>query len=273
MKTKAYSMMLVYSWLFLFGLVPLGCIFALSFLSDDPEHMAALPLTFHNYSALVSPLFSKVLLRSLVMAGSTTTLCLFLAYPLSYIIMKSRWKTTWLFLIIIPFWTNSLIRIYSLIAVLKVHGVLNTMLLKLHMIAEPLALLYTNFSVLCGMVYNLLPFMVLPIFANMERFDFRLIEAAQDLGASKLTTFFRVFLPHTYSGILAGSLLVFLPAMTLFYIPDILGGARSVLLGNLIQHQFLGAQNWPQGAATSMIITLMLTGILSFYRPKLKEVA
>ena len=110
--------------------------------------------------------------------------------------------------------------------------------------------------------------MVLPIFSNMERFDFCLLEAAQDLGASKLLMFFRVFLPNTISGIIAGSLMVFLPAMTLFYIPNVLGGARSILLGNLIQNQFLTAQNWPQGAATSMLITFVLILVLCFYRPK-----
>ncbi len=267
MNTKPYSIFFIFGWLFLFGFVPLGCIFLLSFLTNDQAHMATLPWTFHNYTELMTPSFSKILWRSTLMASTTTLLCLLLAYPLSYIIVKSKHQTLWLFLIIIPFWTSSLIRIYSLIAILKIHGILNTLLIKLHIISHPIAFLYSNFAVICGMVYNLLPFMVLPIFSNMERFDFCLLEAAQDLGASRLIVFFKVFLPNTFSGIVVGSLMVFLPSMTLFYIPDILGGARSVLLGNLIQQQFLGAENWPQGAATSMLITIIFTLVLCFHRP------
>ena len=155
-----------------------------------------------------------------------------------------------------------MVRTYALIAILKLNGVLNTILLKCHIIHQPLSLLYTNFAVISGLVYNLFPFMVLPIFNNMERFDFRLIEAAKDLGANRLNIFFRVFLPNTANGVISGCLLVFLPAMTLFYIPNVLGGARSVLLGNMIQTQFLNLENWPQGAATSMTLTLALVVIL-----------
>lgn len=268
MKTKPFSIFIIYAWLVIFGLIPIALIFVVSCLSDNSLHLASLPWTFDNYTALLTPEFVKVIWRSLLIASSTTLLCLLLAYPLSYIIVKSKYQTLWLFLIIIPFWTSSLIRIYSLIAILKIHGLLNTLLLKLHIISHPIAFLYSNSAVMFGLVYNLLPFMVLPIFSNMERFDFCLLEAAQDLGASKLLMFFRVFLPNTISGIIAGSLMVFLPAMTLFYIPNVLGGARSILLGNLIQNQFLTAQNWPQGAATSMLITFVLILVLCFYRPK-----
>ena len=268
MKIKPFSIYFIYTWLILFGLIPIGLIFVVSYLTDNSLHLATLPVTIDNYTALISPLFAKVLWRSAVMAGSATFLCLILAYPLSYILVKSKYQTLWLFLIIIPFWTSSLIRTYSLISILKIHGLLNTLLLKLHLISEPIVFLYSNFAVMCGLVYNLLPFMVLPIFSNMERFDFCLIEAAQDLGANRWVIFFRVFLPNTLSGVLAGSLMVFLPAMTLFYIPDILGGARSVLMGNLIQNQFLVVENWPQGAAISMVLTLILMVLLCFYRPK-----
>ncbi|MEI6094915.1 MAG: ABC transporter permease subunit [Gammaproteobacteria bacterium] len=268
MKIKPFSIYFIYTWLILFGLIPIGLIFVVSYLTDNSLHLATLPVTIDNYTALISPLFAKVLWRSALMAGSATFLCLILAYPLSYILVKSKYQTLWLFLIIIPFWTSSLIRTYSLISILKIHGLLNTVLLKLHLISEPIVFLYSNFAVMCGLVYNLLPFMVLPIFSNMERFDFCLIEAAQDLGANRWVIFFRVFLPNTLSGVLAGSLMVFLPAMTLFYIPDILGGARSVLMGNLIQNQFLVVENWPQGAAISMVLTIILMVLLCFYRPK-----
>lgn len=268
MKIKPFSIYFVFTWLILFGLIPIGLIFVVSCLTDNSLHLAALPFTTHNYTALLSPLFLKVMWRSVMMAGSVTFICFLLAYPLSYLLLKSKYQTLWLFLIIIPFWTSSLIRTYSLISILKVHGLFNTLLLKLHIISQPVVFLYSNFAVLYGLVYNLLPFMVLPIFSNMERFDFCLIEAAHDLGANRWITFFRVFLPNTFPGIIAGSLMVFLPAMTLFYIPDILGGARSVLLGNLIQNQFFVVENWPQGAATSMVLTLILIISLCFYRPK-----
>nr|WP_019216494.1 ABC transporter permease [Legionella tunisiensis] len=202
----------------------------------------------------------------------TTGCCLLIAYPFSYLLVKSKHQSLLLLLIIIPFWTSSLVRTYSLIAILKSKGIINAILLKLHLIDTPLALLYSNFAVISGLVYNLFPFMVLPIFTNMERFDFKLIEAAKDLGANKWAIFFRVFLPNTASGIIAGCLLVLLPAMTLFYIPNVLGGARSILLGNLIQDQFLVLENWPQGAATSVILTVLLLILLIIYRRQSKEV-
>lgn len=271
MKTKPISIYIIYIWATLFGLIPIGFVFVVSFLSDHPLHLASLPFTLENYTSLLSPLFAKVLWRSTVMAGTATFLCLLLAYPLSYILIKSKYQTIWLFLIIIPFWTSSLIRTYSLISILKVHGLINTLLMQLHLISQPITFLYTNFAVMCGLVYNLLPFMVLPIFSNMERFDFCLIEAAQDLGANRWIIFFRIFLPNTLPGIVAGSLMVFLPAMTLFYIPDILGGARSILLGNVIQNQFLVLENWPQGAATSIVLTTLLLILLTFYRPNAQK--
>lgn len=267
MKIKPISIYFTYAWVVLFGLIPISLIFIVSFLSYDSFHLTSLPLTLQNYSTLLSPFIVKVFWRSTVMAGTATLICLILAYPLSYILLKSKYQTLWLFLIIIPFWTSSLIRTYSLISMLKVHGLINTVLIKLHLITQPIIFLYSNFAVMCGLVYNLLPFMVLPIFSNMERFDFRLIEAAEDLGAPRWVIFFRVFLPNTLAGIIAGSLMVFLPAMTLFYIPDILGGARSVLLGNVIQNQFLIIENWPQGAAISMVLTFLLILSFYFYKP------
>lgn len=167
MKTKSVSIYAIYAWLVLFGLIPISLIFIVSFLTDNSVHLASLPWTSNNYSALLSPLFAKVLSRSAMIAGSATILCLLIAYPLSYILLKSKYQTLWLFLMIIPFWTSSLIRIYSLISILKIHGLINTVLIKLHVITQPITFLYSNFAVMCGLVYNLLPFMVLPIFSNM----------------------------------------------------------------------------------------------------------
>ncbi len=266
MKNKPLSIYFIYTWLTLFSLIPLGLVFVASFLSRDSTHLVSLPFTLGNYSALFSLQFANVFIRSLMIAFLTTGTCLLVAYPFSYLLVKSRHQSVLLLLIIIPFWTSSLVRTYALIAILKLNGILNAMLLALHIIDHPLSLLYSNFAVISGLVYTLFPFMVLPIFTNMERFDFRLIEAAKDLGAGRLAIFFRVMLPGTAKGIISGCSLVLLPAMTLFYIPNVLGGARSILLGNMIQNQFLVLENWPQGAATSMVLTATMLVVLWLLR-------
>lgn len=268
MKTKSFAIYTLYCWLILFSLIPLCLVLVVSFLSKNSQDLVALPWTLDNYTQLFSPIFAKVFLRSLIIALLTTTCCLLLAFPFSYLLIKSKYQSQLLLLIMIPFWTSSLVRTYALISILKLNGILNLLLLKLHVIHQPISWLYSNFAVTCGLIYNLFPFMVLPIFTNMERFDFRLIEAAKDLGAKSSTIFFRVFLPNTASGIISGCLLVFLPAMTLFYIPNVLGGARSILLGNMIQNQFLILENWPQGAASSIILTIALLLLLLLYRIK-----
>ena len=238
MNVKSHALYLLYIWLLFFGICPLALILMTSFLSKNFEHLIALPFTFQNYSTLFDPSIGHLFLRSILIACLATSACLLLAYPFSYFLIKSKRQSLLILLIIIPFWTSSLIRTYALIALLKLHGLLNTLLLGLHLIRQPLVLLYSNGAVIIGLIYTLFPFMVLPLFTHMERFDFRLLEAAQDLGAGKCALFFRVFLPNTMLGILSGSLLVFLPAMTLFYIPNVLGGSRSILLGNFIQNQF-----------------------------------
>ncbi len=268
MQPKKLSISIVYTWLFLFSFIPLALMCVVSFLSKDADHLINLPFTWDNYVNLITPVVAKIFLRSLWIALVTCFFCLILAYPFSYLLVKSKHQSILLLLIIIPFWTSSLIRTYALISILKLNGILNLVLLKLHIIHQPLSLLYSNFAVLSGLIYTLFPFMVLPIFNNMERFDFRLIEAARDLGANRWATFFRVFWPNTLPGVSSGCLLVFLPAMTLFYIPNVLGGARSILLGNMIQNQFLVLENWPQGAATSMMLTATLILLLIFYKRK-----
>ncbi|KTD40205.1 ABC transporter permease [Legionella parisiensis] len=271
MKARSFPLYLLYFWLIVFGLIPLCMMLVASFLSKDSMHLVALPFTVENYATLFTPVFAKIYFRSLLIASIATLLCLFIAYPFSYLMIKSKHQSIFLLLIIIPFWTSSLIRTYSLIAILKYKGLLNTLLLKLHLINEPLSLLYTNFAVIIGLVYNLFPFMVLPIFTNMERFDFRLFEAAKDLGANRWSIFTRVFLPNTAPGILSGCLLVLLPAMTLFYIPNVLGGARSILVGNLIQNQFLVLSDWPQGSATSVLLTILLLLLFLIFRGQKKR--
>lgn len=271
MKTKPIALYVTYAWLILFSLIPMTLIIVASFLSKDSTHLLTLPFTLKNYSHLISISSATILARSVMIAFITTGICLALAYPFSYLLVKSKHQSLLLVLIIIPFWTSSLVRTYSLLSILKFKGIINAILLKLHIIKVPLTLLYSNAAVIGGLVYTLFPFMVLPLFTNMERFNFKLLEAGRDLGANRWNLFFRIFLPNTAPGIGAGCILVFLPAMTLFYIPTILGGARSILLGNMIQNQFLVFDNWPQGAATSVALTASLVLLLSFYRRPPKE--
>jgi spermidine/putrescine transport system permease protein len=266
MNTRSIALNSIYLWLILFGLIPLVLILGSSFLSRHDDNLVSLPFSLHAYTHLFTPQTLTIFWRSLLIAMSTTVLCLCLAFPFCHGIVRSKYPSALMMLVIIPFWTSSLVRTYALIAILKAKGIINTFLIALHVIDQPLNMLYTNSAVIIGLVYNLLPFMILPLYASMERFDFRLIEAAQDLGASRWQAFWKIFVPGNMQGIIAGSLLVLLPAMTLFYIPNVLGGARSVLLGNLIQDQFLITQNWPQGAATSIVLTAFLFVLLLVLR-------
>ena len=264
---KLFSLSIIWVWLLIFALLPFGLVTLASFLSHSESHLIELPVTFANYIQLLNPVYLKIFRESFYIAGVCTLICLLLGYPFAFAIarMENKYKNLLMLLIIIPFWTSSLIRCYSMITILKPKGVINSILLWIGIIDKPITILFTNTSVMIGLVYNLLPFMILPLLTNIERLDNRLIDAARDLGANKITTFRRIILPLTLPGILSGCILVFLPAMTIFYIPDLLGGSKSILLGNLIQNQFLIAQNWPLGSAISVIFTLLLAILLLIY--------
>ena len=264
---KKISLFIIWIWFTLFALLPFCLVLVSSILSHSSAALITPPITFEHYARLANPLYWQILQKSILVAGITTFISLCLGYPFAYIIATAtnRFKPLLLLLVIIPFWTSSLIRSYAMIAMLKAKGILNSLLLMLGIIHEPLTILFTNTAVIMGLVYNLLPFMILPLITNIERLDRRLIDAAHDLGANWLTTFRRVIIPLTLPGILAGSIMVFLPAMTIFYIPDILGGAKSMLLGNLIQNQFFIAENWPMGAAISTMLTILLALLILFY--------
>jgi len=270
---KHFSLSVIWLWLVFFALLPFCLVTLASFASHDDTHLLTWPATFINYLQLNNSIYVKIFKQSFYIAGTCTLICLLLGYPFAYLIarMKSRFKGLLILFIIIPFWTSSLIRTYSMITMLKPKGVINAILLWLGIIDKPLPLLFTDTSVMIGLVYNLLPFMILPLLTNIERLDNRLIDAARDLGANRFTTFRRIILPLTMPGILSGSILVFLPAMTIFYIPDLLGGSKSILLGNLIQNQFLIAQNWPLGSAISVVFTLMLAVMLLIYRRSMRN--
>ncbi|OGT55815.1 MAG: spermidine/putrescine ABC transporter permease [Gammaproteobacteria bacterium RIFCSPHIGHO2_12_FULL_42_10] len=261
------TLILIWLWLALFALLPLCMIVLESFSTHQTPQPTLTEFTLDNYRFLINTAYFMVFEKSLLIAGSVTLLCLLLGYPFAYIVarMNDTVKNYLILFVIIPFWTSSLIRSYALIAILKTKGILNSILLSLGIIHQPLAILFTNYAVILGLVYNLLPFMILPVLTNIERLDYRLVQAARDLGANWLITFVRIILPLTMPGIIAGSILVFLPAMTIFYIPDILGGAKSILLGNLIQNQFLIAHNWPLGSAISTLLTLILVALVLIY--------
>jgi spermidine/putrescine transport system permease protein len=264
---KKICVTVIWGWLLIFALVPAALMLITSFLTPDSNDIVSFHLTFDNYTQLFNPAYLRILLQSLYLAFSCTALCLLIGYPFAFIIARStsKHRSLFLLLVIIPFWTSSLIRTYAIMALIKAKGIINTVLLAIGIVHHPLPMLYTYSAILLGCVYDFLPFMILPLYANIEKLNPELIEAARDLGAGRIRTLCKIILPLTSAGIMAGTLLVFLPAMTMFYIPVLLGGAKNLLLGNLIENQFLAANNWPVGAAISMIITLFMCGMIFFY--------
>lgn len=264
---KKFVLSTIWLWLGVFALVPALLTLATSFLTPDSNTLIEWQITFSNYRQIFSDVYLNIFLKSIYLALGSTVICLLIGYPFAFIIArsKSRYRSFLLLLVIIPFWTSSLIRTYAIMAIIKAKGILNTLLLTVGLIHHPLQLLYSYDAVLLGCVYDLLPFMILPLYANIEKLNPELIEAAHDLGAGWFTTLFKVIVPLTIAGIVAGSILVFLPAMTMFYIPVLLGGAKNLLLGNLIENQFLAANNWPFGAVVSVVITFVMCLFIVFY--------
>jgi spermidine/putrescine transport system permease protein len=264
---KRFSLSAVWFWLALFALVPILLVLWVSFLSHDSASLFHLPFTLHNYRQLANLAYPRIVFKSVYLAGGTTLLCLLIAYPFAYVIARSdsQYKSILLLLVIVPFWTSSLIRTYAIMVILKAQGIINSLLLGLGIIHQPLQILYSNLAVFIGLTYDFLPFMILPLYANIEKLDETLLEAARDLGAKPARIFLKIVLPLTIPGILAGAILVFLPAMTMFYIPDLLGGAKSMLLGNLIENEFLLVTNWPVGAAVSIALILAMSLLLVIY--------
>lgn len=264
---KYLSISTIWFWLALFALLPNLLVFIASFLARGQTDFFEYQFSIESYLRLLDTVYLKIFWRSLLLAGISTLGCLLIGYPFAYILarMETRYKSALLCLVIIPFWTSSLIRSYAVVVILKTKGIINSVLLWSGLIHQPLQLLYSNSAVLIGIVYNLLPFMILPLYANIEKLDEGLIDAARDLGANKLTAFMKITLPLTKSGILAGSMLVLFPALSMFYIPDLLGGAKSVLVGNLIKDQFLAARDWPMGSTVSVALTLVMGLMLLIY--------
>ena len=254
-------------WLGLFFLVPLLFILAYSFGTSGVYVAITLGFNPGNYLKVFNPLYLEIIVRTLVVALTNTFLCLLLGYPLAYFIAfkSSRWKNALILLVMIPFWTSLLLRAYAWVVILGENGIANRTLQFLGITDEPLTLIYTQKAVMMGMTYSYLPFMILPLYAALEKFDPRLKEAAQDLGASRWHTFWRVTFPLSMPGVIAGSILVFIPSAGEFVIPNLLGGARTVLVGNLIQEQFGNANDWAFGSALAVMLAVLLVGAIMFY--------
>jgi spermidine/putrescine transport system permease protein len=261
-------------WLTLFFLLPLVLVLLISFASRGTYGGVEWTFGLGNYLRLFDPLYGRVFLRSLLLAGLTTGLCLLLGFPMAYFIARApaKWQGIWLLLVMIPFWTNFLVRTYAWMFILRTEGLLNTGLLWLGLIDQPIEILYTDTAVLIGLVYSYLPFMVFPLYAAIERLDRSLVEAAWDLYASGWAVFWRVVLPLTKPGVIAGCILVFIPSVGAFITPDLLGGARSMMVGNLIQHEYLVVRDWPFGSAVAFVLMgVVMLGVLAYFRVERAE--
>ena len=266
-KFQKITVAIIFSWLIFFVLIPNLLVLTVSFLTRDGSDFYALPFTLDNYANLFNPLYAQVVWNSLYMSGIATIICLLIGYPFAFMVSKinPKYRPFLLFLVVLPFWTNSLIRIYGMKVFLGVKGVLNTMLMDMGILSEPIRILNTEVAVIIGLVYLLLPFMILPLYSAIEKLDERLLEAARDLGANAVQRFFRVILPLTMPGIVAGCLLVLLPAMGMFYVADLLGGAKVLLVGNVIKSEFLISRNWPFGSAISIGLTILMALLIFVY--------
>ncbi len=275
---------------FMVGLliIPLMLTLVVSFGRRSPDGGVIFTFSLDNYLRLLgyerncpsgeavcfNPLYLQILWRSITLAFNTTVLVIVLAYPLAYYIARApaRWRTALLFLVLVPMWTNFVIRVYAWMMILRKEGVINLALgwvaHQLGIPFQPLEMLYTPGAVLVGMTYEFLPFMILPIYTSLEKIDFSLYEAAADLGANPWRTFLRVTLPLSMPGVVAGTILVFVPVMGTFVVSDLLGGRQVVLVGNLIQRQFLDARDAPFGSAASLVLMVMTLIVTYFYTRK-----
>jgi putrescine transport system permease protein len=274
-------------WLLLFFLIPFIIVLKISFsevrLAMPPyaplfqwvQGLPRLKLNFGNYAFLFTdPLYISSYLYSLKVAAVSTLCCLLIGYPMAYAIAHagSTWRNVLLMMIILPFWTSFLLRVYAWIGLLKNNGVINNVLLYLGVIHQPLALLQSDFAVYIGIVYSYLPFMILPLYANLEKHDNTLLEAAADLGANPVTAFVRITLPQSVPGIIAGSLLVFIPAVGEYVVPSLLGRTDQLMIGRVLSDEFFENRDWPVASAVAILILLALViPIMLFQRFQARE--
>lgn len=269
MRKSKFLMLPVLLWMALFLLIPMVIVVVISFMNRDTLGNVVFGFSLTGYKTFFDSLYLGIYWDTLVLSVVTTAICLLVSYPLAYYIANAPPKIqTWgLVLITIPFWINFLIRTYAWVLLLRTQGVVNTLLLHFGWIQDPVQMLYTKGAVYLGMVYNFIPFMVLPIYVALEQMDKRLLDAASDLGASRWKAFRHITLPQSKSGIMTGCVLVYVSTTGMFVVTDILGGAKSMMISNVIQSQFQGARNWPFGSALSVIFVITsLILILLFNR-------
>ena len=257
---------IIYSLLLI--LLPLLYVLLISFFKSDSYGGMVYTFTLSNYMEIFNITYIKIFLKSIGIALITTVICLCIAYPFAISLMSKKETTRNLLikLVMVPFLTNSLIRTYGWIVLLRKNGIINSALIGTGIINAPLSLMYNNIGIIIGMVYTLLPFMILPVYSAVSKVDTNLVEASYDLGASKTKTFTKIYLPLTISGAFNGSLMVFIPAIGYFFITDILGGGKIMIIGNLIKNQFLTARNWPFGAAISIFLIIMTLILVKIYK-------
>jgi spermidine/putrescine transport system permease protein len=230
------------------------------------------PLTLENYTRLFDPLYGIIFLRSLWIAAVATALCLALGFPLALFIARSgARKNLWLVLVILPFWTSFLIRTYAWMFLLRDTGLINSALIATGLIHDPMPMLYNSGAVILGLVYGFLPFAVLPLYATVERLDPALLEAAADLGSKPWSTLWRVTVPLCAPGIRAAAILVFVPCLGTYLTSDLLGGSKTILIGNLVQNQFTASRDWPFGAAASVVLMIVAIALLLAARRRGEE--
>ena len=272
MKNTRRGLWLTLLPLYLFTLVfvagPLVYMVVLSFLQRDESWGVTSNFTLQNYTQIFQPVYLQTFADSLGLALLSTALIVLIGYPFGYFMarLSAKGKKRMMLALMIPFWTNSLIRLYGWIIIFRSNGPLDQLLMGLHITSEPLRLLYTYPAVVVGMVYALVQFMIFAVYSSAEKMDWSLVEAARDLGASPFTAFCTVTLKMTLPGLLSGIILTFIPSMGLFFIADILGGNKVVLVGSLIEDQLVKAHNTPFAAALSVVLMLMTTAMIAFYR-------
>ncbi|WP_394171087.1 ABC transporter permease subunit [Saccharospirillum alexandrii] len=276
-----------YLWLLVFFFMPFVMVAKISvsetFLGIPPytamfewlDQTLNIRMTFSNYAWLLSDdLYIRAYWNSIKIAFNATIFCLLLGYPMAYAIAKapSHLQTTWLLLVLLPSWTSFLIRVYAWMGLLGNNGVFNNFMIWIGLIDSPIQMLNTNFAVYIGVVYSYLPFMVLPLYANLVKHDNALLEAASDLGARKVTSFFRITLPLSVNGIIAGSMLVFIPVVGEYVIPELLGGAETLMIGKVLWQEFFNNRDWPVASALAVLmILLLIIPIMLFHRYQNKE--
>ena len=279
---RGLVVLLPYVWLLLFFVVPFVIVLKISFsdvaLAIPPyqplfewtgKHSLAIKIDFNNYAFLFTDrLYVSALLNSGLVASVSTLLCLLIGYPMAYGIARAgpRVRNILLLLVILPFWTSLLLRVYAWIGLLKANGVINNVLLWLGVIHQPLTMLYTPFAMYVGIVYSYLPFMILPLYANLEKMDWQLLEAAEDLGCRPWQAFYKITLPLSRNGVLAGSMLVFIPAVGEFVIPALLGGPNALMIGRVLWDEFFSNRAWPVASAVAMLLLIILVPFMMWYQ-------